>query len=178
MILAISGGSGSGKTTLSHALQTLYYSKLNIRATVVSMDNYYKNIFKEKFDNYDHPTAFNMELLHHDLSSYLSTGTMIKRSYDYITKTTKVLETATDVQIVILEGLYAFYEKPIRDLCTFKLYLDVDEKTRVQRRVLRDLKERNISKKENMEMIDAFVQPMYEKYIVKQKNYSDKVNIL
>jgi len=174
VIIAIAGGTGSGKTTVSKALKESYSLRLKKNIIVVSMDNYYKNEHNEKFDNYDHPGAFNMDLLYDDLYTFLSTGTIVKRSYDYVTKKSSVIGSKSNVQILILEGLYPFYEKKIRDICNLKLYLDVNEPVRLQRRISRDLKERNISEKENMKMIDGFVKRMHEKYVTKQKDMADK----
>jgi len=84
------------------------------------------------------------------------------------------IKTRSNIQVLILEGLYPFYEKKLRDICSLKLYLDVNETVRIQRRISRDLKERNISAKENMEMIDGFVKHMHEKYVVKQKKMADR----
>lgn len=174
MIVAIAGGTGAGKTTVSKALKAFYGQHFKKNIMVVSMDNYYKNENHEKFDNYDHPNAFNMDLLHDDLYTFLSTGTIVNRSYDYITKESRIIGSHSNVKILILEGLYPFYEKKIRDMCTVKLYLDVNESVRLQRRISRDLKERNISEKENMKMIDGFVREMHEKYVIKQKDMADK----
>lgn len=174
MIVAIAGGTGSGKTTVSKALKESYHQRFKKNIMVVSMDNYYKNENHEKFDNYDHPNAFNMDLLYDDLYTFLSTGTIVKRSYDYVTKKSRIAGSRSNVKIIILEGLYPFYEKKIRDICNLKLYLDVNESVRLQRRISRDLKERNISEKENMKMIDGFVKQMHEKYVIKQKDMADK----
>lgn len=174
MIVAIAGGTGSGKTTVSKAMKESYSLRFNINVIVVSMDNYYKNENHEKFDNYDHPSAFNIDLLYDDLYKFLSTGTIVKRSYDYVTKNSRITGSQSNVQLLILEGLYPFYEKKIRDICNLKLYLDVNEVVRLQRRISRDLIERNISEKENMKMIDGFVKKMHEKYVTKQKVMADK----
>jgi len=175
MIVAIAGGTGSGKTTVSKAMKVSYSQRFNINVAVVSMDNYYKNEHLVKFDNYDHPNAFDIDLLHDDLYAFLSTGKIVKRSYDYVTKECSVISTQSDVKVLILEGLYPFYEKKIRDICSLKLYLDVNEAVRIERRISRDLKERNISESENMKMIDGFVKQMHEKYVVKQKEMADKL---
>jgi uridine kinase len=175
MIVAIAGGSGSGKTTVSKSMKESYTLRFNINVTVVSMDNYYKDKNKEIFDNYDHPDAFNIDLLYDDLYNFLSTGNMVKRSYDYVTKKSTIIKTLPNVQLIILEGLYPFYEKKIRDICSLKLYLDVDEKIRLKRRLLRDLKERSITVEQNMKMIDGFVNEMHKKYVIKQKEMADKL---
>ena len=175
MIVAIAGGTGSGKTTVSKAMKESYSQRFSINVAVVSMDNYYRNENSEKFDNYDHPGAFDIDLLYGDLYTFLSTGKIVKRSYDYVTKKRSIIKTQSNVKVLILEGLYPFYEKKIRDLCSLKLYLDVNEVVRHQRRISRDLKERNISVEENMKMIDDFVKQMHEKYVAKQKNMADKL---
>jgi len=174
MIVAIAGGSGSGKTTVSKSMKESYALRFNINVTVVSMDNYYKDKNKEIFDNYDHPDAFNIDLLYDDLHHFISTGNMIERSYDYVTKKTTIINTLSNIQLIILEGLYPFYEKKIRDMCSLKLYLDVDEKIRIKRRLLRDFKERSITIEQNMKMIDDFVKQMHKKYVIKQKNMADR----
>ncbi|WP_294965728.1 hypothetical protein [Sulfurimonas sp.] len=175
MIVAIAGGTGSGKTTLSYAMKKIYTLRFNANVEIVSMDNYYKNENIEKFDNYDHPKAFNMTLLYNDLKEFLSTGNMQVRSYDYVTKESTIIRTQSNVKILILEGLYPYYEKKIRDICSIKLYLDIDEDTRIKRRLLRDLQERNISIEKNTQMIDSFVKEMHKKYVSKQKKKADKL---
>ncbi len=175
MILAIAGGTGSGKTTVSYAMKENYSKRFNIDIEVISMDNYYKNENYENFDNYDHPEAFNMDLLYSDLDYYLSTGSIVKRLYDYTSKECRILQTQSNVKLLILEGLYPFYDEKIRDICGIKLYLDVNEDIRHKRRIMRDLKERNITQEENQDMIDSFVRKMHIKYVVQQKTTADKL---
>jgi len=175
MILAIAGGTGAGKTTVSNALKESYSKRFNISIEVISMDNYYKNAKNESFDNYDHPQAFDMNLLYKDLNNYLSTGSIVKRTYDFFSKENSVLQTQLDVKLVILEGLYPFYNDKIREICGIKLYLDVDEGIRYIRRIKRDLKERSITAEENQIMIDTFVKKMHTKYVTQQKSMADKV---
>lgn len=175
MIVAIAGGSGSGKTTVSNAMKERYSLRFNISVAVVSMDDYYKDKNREEFDNYDHPKAFDTDLLYNDLHKFLSTGSIVKRSYDYLTKKSRVVKIQSNVKMLILEGLYPFYEKKIRNICSIKLYLDVDEEVRLQRRLLRDLRERSITIEKNMEMIDSFVKEMHKKYVVKQKKLADRL---
>ncbi|PHQ56265.1 MAG: hypothetical protein COA30_04890 [Sulfurimonas sp.] len=175
MILAIAGGISSRKNTVSYALKENYSKRFNITIEVISMDNYYKNAKNENFDNYDHPQAFDMDLLYIDLNNYLSTGSIVKRSYDFTSKENSILQTQLDVKLLILEGLYPFYDEKIRDICGIKLYLDVDEDIRYSRRIKRDLKERSITRKENQIMIDTFVKKMYTKYVTEQKSMADKV---
>ncbi|MFT5661302.1 MAG: uridine kinase [Sulfurimonas sp.] len=175
MILAIAGGTGSGKTTVSRAMKEKYSTRFNINVEVISMDNYYKNEKNEVFDNYDHPKAFDMDLLYSDLSTFLSTGNIARRSYDYVTKESHIVNTQCEIHILILEGLYSFYEARIRDICSIKLFLDVHKDIRLKRRIKRDLRERDITLEENMKMIDNFVNEMHKKYVIQQKTMADKL---
>lgn len=174
MIIAIAGGTGSGKTTISKALQEKYSLRFNIRVEVISMDDYYKNEHYEKFENYDHPYAFDTDLLYEDLYKFTSSGNIQLRSYDYVTKKRKLREEVSGVQVLIVEGLYSFYERRIRDICNITLYLDIDEHTRIKRRLLRDLEDREIQIEDNMTMINTYVKKMHEQYVVKQKLMADK----
>jgi len=177
MIIAIAGGTGSGKTTVANKIKELYTKESNINVSIVSMDNYYKNSNVQVFDNYDHPNAFNMNLLYDDLFTYLSKGQMIQRSYDFVSKECSTLRVENYVDIVILEGLYPFYLEKIQNICTLKIFLDIDEKLRIERRVSRDLEERGISLEENMKMIHSFVNEMYNEYVIKQRKMANRVFI-
>jgi len=173
MIIAIAGGSGSGKTTVAKQIQSSYAHDGNI--VVISMDNYYKNILLESFDNYDHPEAFDMEILYSDLMGFLLTKSMPIRSYDFVSKKSHISHTKANISLLILEGLYPFYIKKIRDLCSLKIYLDIEESIRIQRRISRDVTQRNIPIKENLKMINEFVKKMHQKYVTKQKKMANHV---
>jgi len=172
MIISIAGGTGAGKSTIAKEISKHYQQTYNLNSVVVSMDNYYKNIHLEKFENYDHPDAFNTTLLYEDLLSYTQTKSIAIRKYDYESKESRYLKTVSNVDLLILEGLYAFYAPQIHTLCNLTLYLDIQENIRIQRRVIRDQKERNISKEENMKMFREFVQKMHTQYVEKQKEYA------
>jgi len=174
MIIAIAGGSGAGKTTYAKQIQTKYTHKKSI---IISMDNYYKNIHTEAFDNYDHPNAFDITMLHNDLIQFHTTKNIPIRSYNFISKKSNITHTESNIDIIILEGLYPFYYQKIRTLCNETIFLDVHEEIRTKRRISRDLKERNISKEKNMLMINTFVHEMYEKYILLQKKMANQIYI-
>ena len=172
MIISIAGGTGAGKSTIAKEISKYYHQTYHLNSVVISMDNYYKNIHFERFENYDHPDAFNTTLLYGDLLHYTQTKSIAIRKYDYESKESRYLETVYDVDLLIFEGLYAFYTPKINALCNLTLYLDIKEDIRIQRRVIRDKRERNISEEENMKMITGFVREMHSLYIEKQKQYA------
>ena len=175
MIIAIAGGTGSGKSTLAQQVATYFKTSYNLNVASISMDNYYKNIHETPFDNYDHPDAFDLQTLYSDLQNFQKNREVSIRSYDYNTKEKKIIGVIKDVDILIIEGLYAFYHQTSQPFSHYKVYLDVDQDKRVQRRLKRDLHERNISHEENLEMFDDFVHEMHERYVSKQSETADFV---
>ncbi|HFS85448.1 MAG TPA: hypothetical protein ENK72_02390 [Epsilonproteobacteria bacterium] len=175
MILAIAGGTGSGKTTVARSLSKMYADSREYKVLTVSMDSYYKNIHEEAFDNYDHPEAFDMGLLHSDLEGFQNHSSMPLRRYSYQTKERDVTGEVKQVDLLILEGLYPFFDPKVRAMCDWKIYLDIEEKIRLKRRVTRDIEERGITVEENMTMIHGFVKKMHQRYVSLQKQHADRV---
>jgi len=175
MIISISGGSGSGKSFLAAKLSDYIQSTYAKRCSIISLDSYYKNSNIDFFENYDHPDAFNLNLLLEDLQTFTLNNIVIQREYCYVSKESKLVDKIEDVDIVLLEGIYTFYFKEIEKRSKFKLYIDVDEETRVRRRLTRDLEERSISYEENHKMLNDFVLDMHNRYITTQKDIADLV---
>lgn len=175
MIISVAGGTGSGKTTISKQIASKLRDCHDLNVVIISMDNYYKNIHEEFFENYDHPLAFNEKILFDDLQNFINNKTIPIRSYCYQTKQTDIISTNKAVDILILEGLYAFYNPKIRLLCEHKLYLDLEESVRLERRVNRDKIERGISAEENLKMINDFVKKMHKEFVSTQIEFADKV---
>jgi len=173
MIISIAGGTGSGKSTLANELKNLYQEKHN--ATVITMDSYYKNSRFESFENYDHPDAFNSTLLYNDLVYFKAHNTITKRLYNYENKESVIIEKSSEIDVLIVEGLYPFYDAKLRTLYDLKIYIDVNEEIRLKRRIQRDLLERNITKEENLRMINTFVKEMHRKYVSTQKKFADNI---
>jgi len=172
-VIALAGGTGSGKTTIARDIAVQCELFFGLKACVVSMDNYYKNSNIDKFDNYDHPDAFNALLLSEDLNLFLSQKSVPLRRYSYSSKESDTVAVMRDIDLVILEGLYALHFPEIRQISCTNLYLDIDEETRIERRLKRDLCERNISEEENIRMIDNFVKKMHTQYVSKQKKFAN-----
>ena len=107
MIISIAGGTGAGKSTIAKEISKHYRQTYDLNSVVVSMDNYYKNIHFERFENYDHPDAFNTPLLYSDLLHYTQTKSIAIRKYDYESKESRFQATVNDGDLLIFEGLNA-----------------------------------------------------------------------
>lgn len=175
MLIAIAGGSGSGKSHLSHQIADYLSDRCKLTVQPISMDNYYRNIHQEPFENYDHPDAFNIDQLCHDLDMVEQARRLPLREYSYVSKETDIIGMAENIDVVLLEGLYTFYFDPVRERSQMNLYIDTDETTRIERRLRRDREERSISEEENQAMLKDFVLDMHDRHVSRQKALADVV---
>ena len=178
IIIGITGGSGSGKTYLSNKLIDIFGGD-NIN--LIQMDSYYNDLKhlsmeeREK-NNFDEPNAFDFTLLLDDLKTLDNIGNVEIPNYDYKTHTRKN-ETSkiTDKPILIIEGIFAIYDKKVRDLMNLAVYIDIENNIRKERRIKRDMIQRERTKDSIIYQYENIVEPMYKKYILPMKNKSNLI---
>src|SRR5690625_765844 len=141
VIIGVAGGSGSGKTTVCNKIYE-YFSGKSI--AMIEHDSYYKDqsdmSFEERLKtNYDHPFAFDTDLLIEHLEKLLNYETIDGPVYDYTrhTRSNKVIPK-TPKEVIILEGILILEDKRLRDLMDIKVYVDTDDDIRIIRRIKRD----------------------------------------
>jgi len=177
-IIGITGGSGSGKTYLSNKLINKF-GKDNIN--LIHMDSYYNDLKylsmeeREK-NNFDQPNAFDFNLLSNHLKNLDNKGNVEIPIYDYKThtrtnKTSKIIYKP----ILIIEGIFAIYNKKIRDLMNLTVYIDIENNIRKERRIKRDTIQRNRTEDSIIYQYENVVEPMYKKYISPMKNKSNLI---
>lgn len=175
IIIGIAGGTGSGKSTLAENIEKEF--KHNI--TMISHDYYYKSnselpLEERKKLNYDHPDAFETDLLIEHLSK-LKNGESIERpSYSFVNhlrekETYKVVPK----KVIIVEGILLFENKTLRDMMDIKIFVDADADIRFIRRLLRDVKERGRTLDSVVEQYCTTVKPMHEQFVEPSKKYAD-----
>ena len=176
--IAITGGSGSGKSYLSNQLIDQYG---NDRINLIEVDSYYKDLkhltmFDRDRNNFDHPDAFDFELLYNDIQKLNNSNSVDIPTYDYKTHTRKKNKlTIKKTDIIILEGIFSIYYKKIRNLIDLKIFLDTSEKTRIKRRIIRDKKSRARTEESILRQYNNTVKPMYEKFVKPLKKHSDLI---
>ncbi len=176
ILVGIAGGTGSGKTTLVNKL----IEELGEEKTIViPHDNYYKDrshlpVEKRKKINYDHPDAFETDLLITHLKK-LQQGNFIEMpSYDFSTHTRQDKTTIIKAKpVIIVEGILVLAEKELRDLFNIKIFVDTDADIRVLRRMMRDINKRNRSVESVYEQYLSTVKPMHESFVEPSKRYAD-----
>ncbi|MAU63984.1 MAG: uridine kinase [Flavobacteriaceae bacterium] len=177
-VIGICGGTGSGKSTFAQSLEK-HFNKLGV-IKIIS-DSYYKNnsnlnLIKRSKINYDHPNSIDFKLLIKNLKT-LKNNTKIKEPiYSYTShKRLKKNKIIFPKKIIILDGLHIFCNDKIIELIDFGIYLDVDEKTRLKRRIKRDIISRGRSQEEVEKRFFSMCKPMHEKYIDPSKKYADLI---
>ena len=178
IIIGVSGGSGSGKTSVSRAI---FNNFPNHSIMMLEHDSYYKDqshlSFEERLKtNYDHPFAFDTDLLIEHLEKLLNYETIEKPVYDYVAHTRS---TETVIQepkeVIILEGILILEDKRLRDLMDIKIYVDTDDDIRIIRRIKRDMVERGRTLDSIIDQYLSVVKPMDHQFIEPTKRYADVI---
>lgn len=176
IVIGVTGGSGSGKTSVSQAIYNYFPGK---SIMMLEQDSYYKDqdhlSYEERLKtNYDHPFAFDTELLISHLHDLLNYQSINKPVYDY-TRHTRSDETIFQEpkEVIILEGILILEDARLRDLMDIKVYVDTDDDIRIIRRIKRDIEERGRTLDNVIEQYLTVVKPMHSQFIEPTKKYAD-----
>lgn len=177
MVIGIAGGTGSGKTTLTKRLVRHFGNDV----TVIKHDDYYYAHDELPYErrallNYDHPDAFETELLIDDIKKLKSGKSIECPEYDYANHNrSKKLRHINPTMVIIVEGILIFESKELCNLMNIKIYVDTDADVRLIRRIRRDVKERARSLDSVIEQYLSTVKPMHEQYVEPSKKNADIV---
>lgn len=178
IVIGVTGGSGSGKTSVS---RKILESFPGLSVLLLEQDSYYKDqshlTFEERLKtNYDHPLAFDGDLLVSDLKKLINFETIQKPVYDYVnhTRSTEVV-TQTPKDVIILEGLFVLEDERLRELMDIKIYVDTDDDLRIIRRIKRDIEERGRSLDSIIDQYLTVVKPMHHQFIEPTKRMADVI---
>jgi uridine kinase len=178
VVIGVTGGSGSGKTSVTKAIYDHFKGHSIL---MLEQDYYYKDQsslpFEERLKtNYDHPLAFDNDLLIEHLEKLLRFETINKPVYDYSihTRSNKVIPVEPK-DVIILEGILVLEDERLRQLMDIKLYVDTDADLRIIRRLMRDIKERGRTMDSVIEQYVNVVRPMHNQFIEPTKRYADVI---
>ena len=179
IIIGIAGGSASGKTSISRRLKQHFENEGSV--LIIRQDDYYKDQSDKPMEeriktNYDHPFAFDNDLLLQQVHELSEGRTVEKPTYDYVHHTrSDVTETCYPCDVLILEGLFVLEDEKIRDLLDIKIFVDTDADVRFIRRLIRDVNERGRSVDSIVNQYLNTVRPMHEQFIEPSKRYADVI---
>lgn len=175
LFIGIAGGTGSGKTTLAERICKVFGED----AAILAHDNYYLEQSDKSYEerckqNYDHPDAFETELLCHHLDLLASGEAIDMPIYDY-TVHNRARETVRicPKRVIVLEGILIFSDKRLRDRLDLKIFVDTDADERILRRIKRDTEERARSLSSVIDQYLSTVKPMHEAFVEPNKKHAD-----
>ena len=178
VVIGIAGGTCSGKTSIAETLiEGLDTNSINI----IRQDDYYKDqsdlpMEERVKTNYDHPLAFDFDLMVDHLHDLIQRKTIEKPTYDYtVHNRSKVTEIIQPSDVIIIEGLFALYDKEIRDLEDIKIFVDTASDERFIRRLQRDVHERARTVDSITTQYMNTVRPMHNQFIEPTKQYADVI---
>lgn len=175
LIIGVVGGSGSGKTTVARAI----HEALGPDAAFVDMDAYYRLQdhlpFEDRLQvNYDHPDAFDLDLMVEQLESLRRGQPIDKPTYDFARHTrADRRELVEPRQAIIVDGILLLVEARLRALLDIKVFVDVDDDVRFIRRLQRDVRERGRSMDDVIRQYLRTVRPMHLEFVEPSKRYAD-----
>ncbi|HAE80656.1 MAG: uridine kinase [Clostridium sp.] len=178
IIIGIAGGTGSGKTTLADKLVNSFGKE---EVSILRHDAYYKRhdnmTFEERCKlNYDHPDAFDNDLLVEHILDLKEGKSIEMPVYDYtIHNRSDETITVEPAPVVILEGILIFAEPTLCDLMDIKVFVDTDADVRILRRIIRDVNERGRSLDNIIRQYLTTVKPMHEQFVEPSKRRADLI---
>ncbi|XP_033871956.3 uridine-cytidine kinase 2-A isoform X1 [Acipenser ruthenus] len=175
-LIGVAGGTASGKSSVcGKIMELLGQNEIDHhqrQVAILSQDSFYRVLTAEQKAkalkgqfNFDHPDAFDNELILETLREIVEGKTVQIPVYDFVTHSRKE-ETVTvyPADVVLFEGILMFYSQEIRDLFQMKLFVDTDADTRLSRRVLRDISERARDLEQVLTQYITFVKPAFEEF--------------
>ena len=175
-IIGITGGSGSGKTTIVRKISEIIPDFL-----FIPQDNYYKsaeymNNKNITAFNFDHPDAFDNELILEQLKALKNFEAIDMPQYDFVHHCRMEESIRIKPQkLVIFEGIMIFFDKRIRELLDLKLYVDTPDDIRFIRRLERDTTERGRTMESVIKQYTEVVRPGHYQFIEPTKMYADLI---
>lgn len=178
IIIGVAGGTGSGKTTVAKEI----FRQFNEQSIVlIEQDAYYKDqshlSMEERLQtNYDHPLAFDNELLLDQLEQLTNQKAVQKPVYDYANHTrSEEIIPIEPKDVIILEGILILEDEKLRNMMDIKLFVDTDADIRIIRRLSRDIKDRGRSIDSVIDQYTNVVRPMHLQFIEPTKRYADLI---
>jgi uridine kinase len=178
ILIGIAGGSGSGKTLVA---RTIVRDLGSSRVAIIDQDSYYRDLddiplADRDLRNFDHPDAFDNDLLKAHVKDLLDGRPIEQPIYDY-TRHARLKESnpVGDHAVIVLEGILIFVDEELRDLMDIKVFIDADADVRLLRRIERDIKERGRAIETILRQYEATVRPMHLQFVEPSKRYADLI---
>ena len=182
LILGIAGASGAGKSLFAQELYSrLTQTELESNVQIIHEDSYYRDQSELDFEqrvltNYDHPDAFEHELLVQHIHAFRDGKTIQVPKYDYaVHNRCEDSETLKPSKVLIVEGILVLHDPAVRELFDIKVFVDVPLDVCLARRIRRDTKLRDRSVVSILDQFEKSVRPMYFQFVQPTKSHADVI---
>lgn len=176
LVVGIAGGTASGKTTVARKVRE---ALADCRVAFIDQDSYYRDLkdmsLEERREvNFDHPDAFDTDLLVHHLRELRAGRPIQKPVYDFRTSSRSEDTVRVDPgDIILIEGILVLHMKEVRDAMGVKIYVDADDDLRILRRLTRDIKDRGRDFDHVVGQYLRHVRPMHMGFVEPSKHFAD-----
>lgn len=179
IVIGIAGGSASGKTSVACKIKETFEDTQSV--TIIRQDDYYKNQSDLAMEirvktNYDHPFAFDNDLLVNQINTLLQGNPIEKPIYDFVNHTrSNQTEIVMPCDVIVLEGLFILENECLRPLLDIKLFVDTDADIRFIRRLKRDVEDRGRTLDSVINQYCTTVRVMHNSFVEPSKRYADVI---
>lgn len=176
LVVGIAGGTASGKTTVARKIHEALSPS---RVAFIDQDSYYRDLkdltLEERREvNFDHPDAFDTDLLVNHIKQLKAGNAIEKPVYNFVTSTREPRTiTVNPADIILIEGIMVLHLVPIRDQLALKIFVETEDDVRIIRRLTRDIKERGRDFDHVVHQYFKHVRPMHMGFVDPSKRHAD-----
>ncbi len=175
LVLGIAGGTASGKTTVARKIHEAFAS----RVAFIDQDSYYRpldhlSLEERREVNFDHPDAFDSDLLVAHVKRLKSGGSVEKPVYDFVSSTRQPRTVAVNsADLILIEGILVLHMEPLRQEMDVRIFVETEDDVRIIRRLTRDIKERGRDFDHVVQQYFRHVRPMHMAFVEPSKRWAD-----
>lgn len=175
LLVGIAGGSASGKTSLARLLQQIAKTD---SVSLLELDRFYRPRPQPAAlgrVNFDCPQAVDLELAEQVVVELIGRGRALAPVYNFATHQREGFQRIASAPIVIIEGLFAFSHRPLRQLLDLKIFVDTPSGERMARRIRRDCQRRGRDIESVKKQWAESVLPMHQRFVEPMRVHADRI---
>ena len=176
LVVGIAGGTASGKTTVARKVHAAMSDR---RVAFIDQDAYYRDLSSMSLPerrnvNFDHPDAFDVDLLVEHLQALRGGRAIQKPVYNFVTSTREPEHTVVHPgELVLTEGILVLHMDRVREMMDVRIFVDAEDDVRIIRRLMRDIKERGRDFDHVVSQYFRHVRPMHMGFVEPSKRHAD-----